>query len=250
MTSPTIYRSAESVLNALNAHKADNIEAVNTLIEVYNNALNAFMEDEKQNPVTNRHPLVVLEGLDGCGKSTVSKKLASKLQAERWCTPPESIKNIRHLFDEHAVLRTAYYALGNYIAALECSILLKKQPVIMDRYWHSTSAYAIAQAVNDFPGEVEIPPEGDTFYHWPNDLLKPNLVLFLDVNEDNRIQRLSRRTEITLQENLLRNSQQFRDNIILAYKNMVSPQAIFVDSNLKMNKVIAAINDKLQDVLK
>ena len=148
-----------------------------------------------------------------------------------------------------------------------CWVFSEVTDFLVLRYWHSTSAYAIAQAVNDFPGEVEIPPEGDTFYHWPNDLLKPNLVLFLDVNEDNRIQRLSRRTEITLQENLLRNSQQFRDkyvqvefcltklirhyfSIILAYKNMVSPQAIFVDSNLKMNKVIAAINDKLQDVLK
>jgi hypothetical protein len=45
------------------------------------------------------------------------------MRAVQWCTPPESIKHIRHLFDDHPQLRSAYYALGNYIAALEVSVL-------------------------------------------------------------------------------------------------------------------------------
>lgn len=52
----------------------------------------------------------------------------------------------------------------------------------MDRYWHSTACYAVAQK--------ETMPESDSYaelpqdwYHWPNDLLKPELVFFLVVSE-------------------------------------------------------------------
>lgn len=87
------------------------------------------------------------------------------------------------------------------------------------RYWHSTSAYAIAQAAHDFPDKVEIPPEGDSFYQWPEDLLKPDIVLFLDVSEDVRNQRLARRKLSTSQEGLLKQSLQFRQKYVLYWCN-------------------------------
>lgn len=98
-----------------------------------------------------RHPLIVLEGLDGCGKleysncvllcnlmifigkSSTGKRFAKQIGALQWKTPPESIGHLRHLFDNHKELRTAYYSLGNYIAALEVQELLKMSPVLMDR---------------------------------------------------------------------------------------------------------------------
>lgn len=84
----------------------------------------------------------------------------------------------------------------------------------MDRYWHSTAAYALAQAVYDSPADVEMPPQGDSFYKWPEDLLKPTLVIFLDVEENVRLQRLSRRKISTRQEDLLISSRQFRDKYV------------------------------------
>ncbi|RZB39283.1 UMP-CMP kinase 2, mitochondrial-like [Asbolus verrucosus] len=209
MAPPTIYRNVEAVLNVLNNSKLDNIQGVSSLLQIYHNALEKYLEEGSER--AKKHPLIILEGLDGSGKSTVGKKLASRLHAATGCTPPESIKHIRYLFDDHRELRTAYYALGNYIAALEVAVVLKKRPVVMDRYWHSTAAYAIAQATHDFPGEVDIPPEGDSFYHWPSDLLKPDSVIFLNVSEGVRIQRLSRRTISTNQEELLKSSSNFRD---------------------------------------
>lgn len=55
-----------------------------------------------------------------------------------------------------------------------------------------------------------MPPEGDKFYCWPEDLYKPDIVILLDVSEEVRIQRQSRRTETTTQEALLNSNLQFR----------------------------------------
>lgn len=60
--------------------------------------------------------------------------MAARLGAQQWKTPPDSIGHLRQLFDEHVELRTAYYSLGNYIAAIEVQELLKIAPVVMDRY--------------------------------------------------------------------------------------------------------------------
>lgn len=64
----------------------------------------------------------------------MGKRLANKLNAKQWRTPPESIGHLRHLFDDNITLRTAFYSLGNYIAALEVQLSLKFNPVVMDRY--------------------------------------------------------------------------------------------------------------------
>ncbi|XP_044266337.1 UMP-CMP kinase 2, mitochondrial-like [Tribolium madens] len=245
MSLPTIYRSVESVLNVLNTHKNENLQAVEALLQVYNNALKVA-EEKNQDYPSKSHPLIILEGLDGCGKSRISRELSAKLSAAKWGTPPDSIKHIRELFDDHPTLRTAYYALGNYIAALECTALLKQKPVVMDRYWHSTAAYAVAQAVHDWAGKIEMPPEGDSFYKWPEDLLKPSIVIFLDVVENVRLERLSRRKSSTTQEDLLKSSKQFRDNIILAYKNMVDPEVVFVDCTSPVKVVLSQIDKNIK----
>lgn len=68
------------------------------------------------------------------GKTTLGKRLAKKINATQWRTPPNSISHLRNLFDDNKVLRTAFYSLGNYIAALEVQMILKYEPVVMDRY--------------------------------------------------------------------------------------------------------------------
>lgn len=67
------------------------------------------------------------------GKTSTGKCLAENIGAQHWKTPPDSISHLRSLFDKDVVLRTAYYSLGNYIAALEVQNIMKTMPVIMDR---------------------------------------------------------------------------------------------------------------------
>lgn len=67
------------------------------------------------------------------GKTSTGKRFAKKMNAQWWKTPPDSISHLRHLYDEHVLLRTAYYSLGNYIAALEVQNIIETIPVVMDR---------------------------------------------------------------------------------------------------------------------
>ncbi|KAJ8929680.1 hypothetical protein NQ314_017607 [Rhamnusium bicolor] len=80
----------------------------------------------------------------------------------------------------------------------------------MDRFWHSTAAFALAQAVQDYPEKYVMPSESDTVYCWPDDLFKPDIVLLLNVSEEVRRERHSRRETVTTQENLLKSCTQFR----------------------------------------
>lgn len=92
-------------------------------------------------------------------------------------------------------------------------ILLKNfSPSILyfpDRYWHSTAAYAIATETS---GEVQdLPPAQDEVYQWPEDLLKPDLVLLLTVDPEERVRRLQHRgLEKTKEEAELEANSSFR----------------------------------------
>lgn len=155
-----------------------------------------------------------MEGLDGSGKSTVGLRLAKQIKGEFYTTPPKSVSHLRHIFDNDKQLCGAYYSLGNYIAALEIYVIKQKKPVVMDRYWHSSSAYALPQAIQDFPEQYTMLPAGDAFYCWPYDLMKPDIVLLLSASEDLRYKRLSKRKNLTVQEQLLNNSQKFREEYL------------------------------------
>lgn len=96
-------------------------------------------------------------------------------------------------------------------------MLSKISPSILyfpDRYWHSTAAYTIATEIN---GKVQdLPPAHDEVYQWPGDLLKPDLVLLLTVDPEERVRRLQcRGLEKTKEEAELEANTLFRQRYIL-----------------------------------
>lgn len=122
------------------------VEPVQQLLKMYYQEKTRCDEEKREA----QHPLIILEGLDGSGnthlymyfgiviilligKTSMTKVVAKKSKAERWLTPPESIRFLREYFDGNPTLRTAYYSLGNYIAAFEVACILHRKPVIMDR---------------------------------------------------------------------------------------------------------------------
>jgi len=73
------------------------------------------------------------------------------------------------------------------------------------RFWHSTSAYSIAEEC------AEIPPDGHRVYRWPDDLLKPWIVVFLAVSEEQRCKRIvGRQLLLTSEETQLAEDAQKR----------------------------------------
>ncbi|KAG9336166.1 hypothetical protein JZ751_002513 [Albula glossodonta] len=158
-----------------------------------------------------RFPVIVIEGLDATGKTTLTHSLTATLNATLLRSPPTCLSPWRPCFDsEPALLRRAFYALGNYITASQIAAASEHSPVIVDRYWHSTAAYAIATATSGKVGNL--PSPGSEVYRWPCDLLRPDLVLLLTVSPEERLRRLSLRgVEKTREEAELEANHLFRN---------------------------------------
>nr|XP_023019727.1 UMP-CMP kinase 2, mitochondrial-like [Leptinotarsa decemlineata] len=246
---PLLYHSLMTILDVLEKPENKNTDGVKELLDIYEKVKDENSKYKAAGEVKT-HPLIVLEGLDGSGKTTVGNRFAKKIGAKKWKTPPESISHIRHLFDDNNNLRTAYYSLGNYIAALEVEMLLKNCPVVMDRFWHSTAAYAIAQSIQDKGDMYVLPAKGDKIYCWPEDLFKPDIVLLLNVSEEVRLQRQSRRTNVTTQEELLNSCSEFRKQVIEAYQNMYNPGVILINGDLSFGAVLGQLQKETSSLLK
>ncbi|XP_060085838.1 UMP-CMP kinase 2, mitochondrial-like [Ylistrum balloti] len=190
-----------------------------------------------------KHPFIVVEGMDATGKTTLTKILGDRLSAVRLYTPPPPIEELRKVFDRlPELVRRAYYSIGNYIVAMEISKECKEHAVIMDRYWHSTAAYGIANESST----GDQPERGHPVYQWPTDLLKPTAGLFLTVGEEIRKQRLQGRgIEKTFEEQSLDKDQLFRQRLCDSYRRMENPSLIEVDASGTVEDVVKSAIEKL-----
>ncbi|XP_062839475.1 UMP-CMP kinase 2, mitochondrial [Anolis carolinensis] len=186
-------------------------------------------------------PVIVIEGLDATGKTTVTSAVKDTLNAVLLRTPPPCVSQWRKVFDDKPTLiRRAFYALTNYIVASEIAKESVKSPVIVDRYWHSTAAYAIATETS---GKVEdLPPPHHPVYCWPKDLLRPDIVLLLTLSSDERSRRLlGRGVEKTREEAELEENRYFRQRVEEAYRRMENPGCQPVDASPSREKVVKAV---------
>ncbi|CAL8287061.1 unnamed protein product [Lota lota] len=195
--------------------------------------------------VTSRHspdfPVVVIEGLDATGKTTLTQSLRKAMGARLLRSPPQCLSPWRAGFDqEPPLIRRAFYALGNYITAEQVGQEASQAPVIVDRYWHSTAAYAIATAVS---GPVSnLPPEGSHLYRWPDDLLQPSLVVLLTLDPPERKRRLEARgQDQTNEEQELDHNHLFRLRVEEAYRRIRGPACVTVDAGPSADKVLQQV---------
>ncbi|XP_027496723.1 UMP-CMP kinase 2, mitochondrial [Corapipo altera] len=186
-------------------------------------------------------PVIVFEGLDATGKTTMTEAVKDNLNGILLRSPPPCISQWRTVFDDEPTpIKRAFYAAGNYILASEIAKASTQAPVIIDRYWHSTAAYTIATETN---GKVkDLPPAHDEVYQWPEDLLKPDLVLLLTVDPEERVQRLQRRgLEKTKEEAELEANSLFRQRVEESYRRMVNPTCQVVDASPSKEEVLKTV---------
>ncbi|NXE33292.1 CMPK2 kinase, partial [Ptilorrhoa leucosticta] len=186
-------------------------------------------------------PVIVFEGLDATGKTTVTQAVKDTLNGVLLRSPPACISQWRAVFDDEPTpIKRAFYAAGNYILASEIARASTQAPVIIDRYWHSTAAYTIATETS---GKVQdLPPAQDEVYQWPEDLLKPDLVLLLTVDPDERVRRLQHRgLEKTKEEAELEANSLFRQRVEESYRRMVNPACQEVDASPSKEEVLKTV---------
>ncbi len=178
---------------------------------------------------------IVIEGLDATGKSTLVDALAKSLDATLLGCPPrleasELIDgDIRSYFDERpAVQRRAYYRAANLIASEQAEIALRKGHVVMDRYWTSTVAFAALDDDSDLNQEWQ--------GRYPPELRKPDAVILLTVDEENRAKRMQKRGKpVTAEEQNLAADTARRETALQIYR-MFDP--IEIDTSDLTPKVV------------
>ncbi|XP_028393221.1 UMP-CMP kinase 2, mitochondrial-like [Dendronephthya gigantea] len=240
----SVFKSFEETRNTLKLAEGNSsltdMQKLQHLAETYVN---------KNFPPTDAYPnpFIVVEGLDGVGKSTLVQNLAKRISAEIFHTPPEIIGNYREaMVKQCQPVCRAFYSLGNYLIAEDIKDLLTTKPVVLDRYWHSSASYAIALE-GKCGSEENIPAKGHTIYQWPRDLLKPSAVIFLDLNESERAQRMNKRGEEETKEELqLRFCQFLRKRLVQAYKNMENPNCIIIDASKSREEVCDDVISELK----
>lgn len=194
-----------------------------------------------------KFPVIVIEGLDATGKTTVTQSVSESLKGILLKSPPDCISPWRKLFDdEPTIIRRAFYSLGNYIVASEIAKESTKSPVIVDRYWHSTATYAIATEVSG--GVRHLPPAHHPIYQWPRDLLRPDLVLLLTVSPEERIKRIQARgMDRTREEAELEANSIFRQKVEETYQRMEKPACLVVDASPSKEKVLQVVLSLIHD---
>lgn len=132
-----------------------------------------------------KHMFIVLEGLSGCGKTTVGKILAEKLRAVFYKTPASLFCPIRSVVDEKAdlIARFLFYLAGLAQSSVEIRQLCETQHVVCDRYLDTTVCYHKAMGV---PVDLLINSLEPVF-------MMPTATFLLVCKQEERIGRLHRR---------------------------------------------------------
>ena len=141
---------------------------------------------------------IAIEGLDGSGKSTISKLVAEKIGAKLLKTPPDEFNRIRKQIDYYyrkclEGSRLFYLSTIFYASDIVLQELQNKRSVVIDRYWISSLVYNNS-SIDD-----------QDIIKLSRNVANPDLTIFLDVSKTKRLKRLiSRNASITDADNLSR----------------------------------------------
>ncbi|MDP1833525.1 MAG: hypothetical protein Q8L11_01145 [Candidatus Moranbacteria bacterium] len=126
--------------------------------------------------------LLVLEGIDASGKSTLTAKL-EKSGYQIYATPPREFRETRKKIDKFSSPGEQYdfYTRGVKKASDDLRFLLRRHKhVIVDRYWITTLVYHALKNVKVDPCDFD-------------QILKPDFTLLLTVSYEEQQRRLKER---------------------------------------------------------
>lgn len=135
-----------------------------------------------------RGVFIVIEGLDGVGKSTVAAMLAARLDAKLVSTPPPSVAEARRLlepvYESYPLARMLWYASTGAAVSEDVERLVRAgTSVVLARYFLSTLVYARVRGA-----KVDLAELSDH-------MLTPDLTVYLFARQAVRAERMRRRKD-------------------------------------------------------
>ncbi len=152
--------------------------------------------------------VIVLEALDGVGKTTVAKILARKMNAVLY---RPSVKIIQFVNESVKLpygspVRSENIRKSLEMMSNEIKEITKFSTVVIDRFYAS---WASAEA-----GDGNLRLADLSIDNWPRNLIKPNLSIHLRVDEDVRLARIGSRAHQNDREIRLGNDPTYRHRVL------------------------------------
>mgnify|MGYP000924437420 CR=1 FL=1 len=175
---------------------------------------------------------IVLEGVDGSGKTTVGKALAQKMDACFCQTPMGLWRKKRAIVEnKNSFFRFLFYVVATIHSSIIISRILKNDSVVCDRYIHSTLAHHVVYW-NKLVGRLS-----------PNvfPIKRPHFVFYLYSRVEIRDQRTLQR-ESNKPKDLDSKSLQQVHEAFLGFTEILPIDT----SDISVNEVVNLIIEKLQ----
>ena len=186
-----------------------------------------------------KYKFIVVEGVDGSGKSTICNWISQNYNFKKYKSIGEPFASVKNQFSPNKVtIKERFSFLCG--EAINNSFIIKEnvienQPVIFDRYYYSTLVYC----------ESLEPGITNEYSFLFNKLPKPDLVLFIDVNYKTMMNRLSQRDETTYIEQKFSKKDKFellKEN----YRNTIKSNLKVIDNNYSLESSLEQIKSILK----
>eukprot|EP00178_Gracilaria_changii_P025361 TRINITY_DN78159_c0_g1_i1.p1 TRINITY_DN78159_c0_g1~~TRINITY_DN78159_c0_g1_i1.p1 ORF type:complete len:738 (-),score=80.57 TRINITY_DN78159_c0_g1_i1:459-2672(-) len=197
--------------------------------------------------------IVLVEGLDGTGKTTLVNSLAEqtyeiegqKFKGHAVGTPTASVAPIRDIFDKcGGIVSRAFYMVSNYILQYEMRVESDRDPsaiFFVDRWYSSTCAYSVGWK-NTSGGPESVDELDASLFHWPKDLDVPNLMIVLQVDGPTRKERIRQRGKFLNHnpwDDRLSKDNDLGKRILRAWERISGPrEAIHLSANASKEDVL------------
>ncbi len=182
---------------------------------------------------------IVIEGLDGTGKSTTANALSKKLGGKFLTTPLDKFKAVRPelelIYGEESLARQLFYASTAVSSSNQVREELGQYGcVVIDRYWLSTQVYHSWRT----DGEHFLLPEVAA------SILQPDLTVYLNISLEERIKRLGGRNDNTVEDRLttVAEANAKLNELYLSYgRSSFVGQWLDIDASMKTDVIVESI---------
>ncbi len=188
---------------------------------------------------------IVIEGLDGVGKSTITKALAKDIDAVMLATPGDKFNSMRSELeliykDNHQARQLFYMSTVVSISEQVRDLISKGKNVIVDRYWLSTQVYHQWKSENHHFELADV----------ENSILVPDVTLYLQLPLEQRKKRLFSRNGNTEEDNLtiINTTDTELNNLYLRYSSTsIAGHWVSINTGATVDEIIKNIGTELKE---